>query len=79
MRRRVAVLATCNLNQWAMDFGGNLGRIKDSIKRAKHMGATYRVRTDVIMEFVAYFVCLGRRARLLWPCGVVIPASAAWP
>lgn len=45
MRRRVATLATCNLNQWAMDFEGNLGRIIASIERARAAGATYRVRS----------------------------------
>lgn len=44
MRRRLATLATCNLNQWSMDFSGNLERIKESIRRAKEAGATYRVR-----------------------------------
>lgn len=44
MRRRLATLATCSLNQWAMDFEGNLKRILDSIKAAKKAGATYRVR-----------------------------------
>lgn len=43
MRRRVATVATCNLNQWAMDFEGNLKRIKASIAKAKKAGATYRV------------------------------------
>lgn len=43
MRRRLATLATCSLNQWAMDFEGNLKRILDSIKAAKEAGATYRV------------------------------------
>ena len=42
--RRLATLATCNLNQWAMDFEGNLGRIKESLRLAKEAGATYRVR-----------------------------------
>jgi hypothetical protein len=44
MRRRLATLATCNLNQWAMDFEGNLRRIRDSIAAARQAGATYRVR-----------------------------------
>lgn len=43
MRRRLATLATCNLNQWAMDFEGNLKRILESIRAAKDAGATYRV------------------------------------
>lgn len=45
MAQRVATFATCNLNQWAMDFGANLERIKKSIRVAKEKGARYRVRT----------------------------------
>ena len=41
---RVAVLATCNLDQWAMDFEGNLRRIRASIDAARAAGARYRVR-----------------------------------
>ncbi len=41
-RRRLATLATCNLNQWALDFGGNLQRVIDSINEAKRLGARYR-------------------------------------
>jgi hypothetical protein len=48
MRRRVATLATCSLNQWAMDFEGNLKRIQQSIVMAKQAGATYRVRPQSI-------------------------------
>lgn len=40
---RLARLATCNLDQWAMDFEGNLKRIIKSIELAKEQGATYRV------------------------------------
>ncbi|GFR45624.1 hypothetical protein Agub_g7031, partial [Astrephomene gubernaculifera] len=47
MVRRLATLATCNLNQWAMDFEGNLGRIKESIRKAKEAGATYRVGPEL--------------------------------
>lgn len=47
MGRRIATLATCNLNQWAMDFEGNLRRIKDSIYQAKARGATYRVGPEL--------------------------------
>ncbi|EFJ48782.1 hypothetical protein VOLCADRAFT_90620 [Volvox carteri f. nagariensis] len=43
MVRRLATLATCNLNQWAMDFEGNLERIQESIRQARARGATYRV------------------------------------
>ena len=41
-RRRLATLATCNLNQWSLDFGGNLQRIIQSIEQAKAAGARYR-------------------------------------
>ena len=44
MRGRIACLATCNLDQWALDFDGNLARIKKSILQAKERGARYRVR-----------------------------------
>lgn len=41
------VVATCNLNQWALDFDGNLERIIASIKKAKHMGAKYRLGPEL--------------------------------
>ena len=44
MRQRLATLATCNLDQWALDFDGNLKRVISSIERARSDGATYRVR-----------------------------------
>lgn len=52
MRRRVAVLATCNLNQWALDFEGNLQRIKASIDKARELGASYRVRSRVPLAWM---------------------------
>ena len=36
-------VSTCNLNQWALDFDGNLSRIKESIRLAKAKGAKYRL------------------------------------
>ena len=36
-------VATCNLNQWALDFEGNRDRILESIKEAKRQGAKLRV------------------------------------
>uniref|UniRef100_A0A383W8A4 Glutamine-dependent NAD(+) synthetase n=1 Tax=Tetradesmus obliquus TaxID=3088 RepID=A0A383W8A4_TETOB len=47
MRRRLATLATCSLNQWAMDFEGNLRRIQHSIAAARKAGATYRVGPEL--------------------------------
>lgn len=35
------MLATCQLNQWAMSFGHNKRNTIESIKRAKEMGAAY--------------------------------------
>ena len=32
---RLVTLATCNLNQWAMDFEGNLERVEDSIRQVR--------------------------------------------
>jgi len=40
-------LATCNLNQWALDFEGNLKRIRESIQQAKALGAKYRVGPEL--------------------------------
>ena len=41
------ILATCNLNQWANDFDGNLKRIKESIIEAKLQGAKYRLGPEL--------------------------------
>ncbi|KAF7308596.1 Glutamine-dependent NAD(+) synthetase [Mycena chlorophos] len=40
-------LATCSLNQWALDFQGNLERILASIAIAKERGATLRVGPEL--------------------------------
>jgi len=44
---RVARVATCNLNTWALDFEGNLKRILTSIERAKKAGAKYRLGPEL--------------------------------
>lgn len=43
----LAILATCQLNQWAMDFEGNVERIIRSIKLAKATGATFRTGPEL--------------------------------
>jgi NAD+ synthase (glutamine-hydrolysing) len=48
----LAKVATCNLNQWAMDFAGNLSRIEASIKEAKDAGC--RFRTGPELEITGY-------------------------
>lgn len=49
---RSAVVATCNLNQWAMDFDGNLSRIRMSIVQARRAGA--RLRLGPELEVTGY-------------------------
>lgn len=45
-------VATCNLNQWALDFEGNRDRILESIKIAKERGARLRVGPE--LEITGY-------------------------
>lgn len=40
-------VATCNLNQWALDFDGNMERILESCVRAKEAGASYRLGPEL--------------------------------
>ena len=40
-------VATCNLNQWAMDFDTNLRNIETSIRQAKHEGARLRLGPEL--------------------------------
>lgn len=44
---RYVTLATCNLNQWALDFDGNCSRILESIRVAKQRGARLRVGPEL--------------------------------
>ena len=46
------VLATCNLNQWSLDFEGNTARIIESIEIAKARGARYRLGPE--LEITGY-------------------------
>lgn len=46
MGRKVTV-AVCTLNQWALDFAGNVARILESIRLAKEAGATYRTGPEL--------------------------------
>ncbi|DAZ96864.1 TPA: hypothetical protein N0F65_008825 [Lagenidium giganteum] len=43
----LVTVATCNLNQWALDFDGNLDRIVASIEEAKRRGATLRIGPEL--------------------------------
>ncbi|XP_077567840.1 glutamine-dependent NAD(+) synthetase isoform X2 [Stigmatopora nigra] len=44
---RKIVIATCSLNQWALDFDGNFERIMKSIEIAKENGAKYRLGPEL--------------------------------
>ncbi|CAH0759298.1 unnamed protein product [Diatraea saccharalis] len=46
MGRKVTV-AVCTLNQWALDFEGNLSRILQSVQEAKELGAMYRTGPEL--------------------------------
>ncbi|PYI22904.1 glutamine-dependent NAD(+) synthetase [Aspergillus violaceofuscus CBS 115571] len=48
----LVTLATCSLNQWALDFEGNAERIIESIRQAKAAGATLRVGPE--LEITGY-------------------------
>ncbi|CEM11116.1 unnamed protein product [Vitrella brassicaformis CCMP3155] len=44
---RIATVATCNLNQWALDFEGNLFRTEASIRGAKERRAKLRIGPEL--------------------------------
>lgn len=44
---RKTIVATANLNQWALDFDGNLSRIRASISAARAAGARLRVGPEL--------------------------------
>jgi NAD+ synthase (glutamine-hydrolysing) len=46
MGRKVTV-AVCTLNQWALDFEGNLSRILQSVQEAKELEASYRTGPEL--------------------------------
>ena len=47
MHGSLVTVATCNLNQWAMDFDGNVERILKSCQQAKALGASYRLGPEL--------------------------------
>ena len=52
MQKQYAMLAVCQLNQWAMSFTQNKENIIKSIREAKALGATYRLGPE--MEVSGY-------------------------
>ena len=49
---RKATFAVCTLNQWALDFDGNVERILESVKKARENGASYRTGPE--LEITGY-------------------------
>lgn len=43
----LVTIAVATLNQWALDFDGNLSRILESISEARELGATYRTGPEL--------------------------------
>ncbi|KAG8373105.1 hypothetical protein BUALT_Bualt12G0136000 [Buddleja alternifolia] len=52
VKMRLLKVATCNLNQWAMDFDCNMKNIKESISMAKESGAVIRLGPE--LEITGY-------------------------
>jgi hypothetical protein len=53
---RIIVVATCSLNQWALDWEGNLARIKQSVRDAKARGVRLRVGPELEASAAIYLV-----------------------
>ena len=47
MESRFVTVATCNLNQWSLDFDGNCQRVLESCVQAKAAGASYRLGPEL--------------------------------
>lgn len=43
----LVTVASCSLNQWALDFDGNRDRIVESIHEARRQGAKYRLGPEL--------------------------------
>ena len=52
---RLVRVATCSLNQWALDFVGNLRRVRRSLAAAAEAGAAYRLGPE--LELCGYANC----------------------
>jgi hypothetical protein len=45
-------VATCQLDQWALDFDANLERVKKSIREAKAQVTNFHIRFNPFMLYV---------------------------
>lgn len=52
MSSTLITVATCSLNQWSLDFDGNLARILESIQIAKNRGAKLRIGPELEITYV---------------------------
>lgn len=52
------IVASCSLNQWALDWEGNLARIKASIQEAKARGASLRVGSELEVSGQCMCMCI---------------------
>lgn len=55
---RKIIVAVSTLNQWALDFEGNLSRILQSIIEAREMGALYRTGPELEVWLVKIYIQL---------------------
>lgn len=55
---RKVTLAASTLNQWALDFEGNLDRILQSILEAKETGATFRTGPELEIRYTGIFYAI---------------------
>ena len=51
-------VATCSLNQWALDFDGNCARILESIAIAKKSGAMLRLGPELVLYLRPYCIII---------------------
>lgn len=62
----MVVVASCSLNQWALDWVGNVERVIKSIQLAKEAGARLRVGPE--LEITGYGASIPPRTKpsVLW-------------
>lgn len=53
---RKVTLAVSTLNQWALDFEGNMTRIMESILEAREMSARFRTGPELEIWFVCFLL-----------------------
>lgn len=53
---RKVTLAASTLNQWALDFEGNLDRILQSILEAKETGANFRTGPELEIRYLIIYI-----------------------